>query len=148
VTGPTATPLVLDTSVLAAVARGDADIIGLIQAYDGRGQPMVIPALAVTGASLDVRSEEADDLLAGLELLEAATGGPLKGADQATRLSAVIAKTRLDVWDAHAAAIADAAICPILTLDTAKWRQPSADLDEPLHIIEIADTGEQGPTSG
>jgi hypothetical protein len=23
--------------------------------------------------------------------------------------------------------------------DAAKWRQPSADLDEPLHIIEISD---------
>ena len=37
----------------------------------------------------------------------------------------------LDPWDADAAAIADVAIYPILTLDAAKWRQPSADLDEP-----------------
>jgi hypothetical protein len=144
VTSPAVTPFVLDTSVLAAVARGDPDIIGLIQAYDSGGQPMVIPALAVAGASLDARSDEADDLLAGLELLEAATGGPLKGADQATQLSAVIARTGLDVWDAHVAAIADTAICPILTLNAAKWQQPSADLGEPLHIIEIADPGEQG----
>jgi hypothetical protein len=27
----------------------------------------------------------------------------------------------------------------------AKWRQPSADLDEPLHIIEIADPDEHEP---
>jgi hypothetical protein len=66
VTGPSATPLVLDTSVLTAVARGDPDIIGLIQAYDSCGQPVVIPALAVAGASLDVGSDEAYDLLAGL----------------------------------------------------------------------------------
>jgi predicted nucleic acid-binding protein len=139
------TPLILDTSVLIAVARGDSDIIGLIQAYDARSQPLVIPALAIAGASLDARNDEADDLLAGLELLEAAAGAPLSGAEQATRLAGVIATTGLDVWDAHAAAIADAAICPILTLNAGKWRQPSADLGEPLHIIEIADTGDQDP---
>ena len=31
---------------------------------------MVIPALAITGASLDVRSEEGDDLLGGLDLFD------------------------------------------------------------------------------
>ena len=72
----TPTPIILDTSVLTAVARGDPDIIGLIQAYDARPQPIVIPALAITGASLDTRSEEADDLLAGLELLDSVTVAP------------------------------------------------------------------------
>ena len=58
---------------------------------------MVIPVLAITAASLDVRSD---------------------------------------------AAVADAAICPILTLDAARWRQYAERLDEPLHIIEIADPDE------
>ena len=44
-----------------------------------------------------------------------------------------------------AVVIADVAICPILTLTAAKWQQPSADLNEPLHVIEIADPGEQQP---
>ena len=61
------------------------------------------------------------------------------------RLAGIIARTGLDPWDAHAAAIADVAIYPILTLDAAKWRQPSADLDEPLHIIEISDPEERDP---
>ena len=100
---------------------------------------MVMPALACAGASLDARSDEADDLLAGAELLESVTAAPLSGAEQAARLAGVIARTALDTWDAHTAAIADAAICPILTLDGAKWREPSADLDEPLHIVEITD---------
>lgn len=39
----------------------------------------------------------------------------------------------------HVAAIGDAAICPILTMNAAKWQGPSADLDQPLHIIKIAD---------
>jgi hypothetical protein len=55
-----------------------------------------------------------------------------------TGLAAVIARTGLDPWDAHAAAVADAAICPVLTLDAAKWRQYAEGVDEPLHIIEIA----------
>lgn len=140
----TAAPLVLDTSVVTAVARGDPDIIGLIQQYDARGQLLVIPALAIAGASLDARTEEADDLLGGLELLDNVTIAPLRGTEQAARLADIIARTGLDPWDAHAAAIADVAICPILTLDAARWRQPSADLDEPLHIIEIADPDNHG----
>jgi hypothetical protein len=138
-TGPAGIPLILDTSVLIAIARGDPDIIGLVQAYDSRAQPLVIPALATVGASLDARSEEADDLLAGLELLGHATAAPLRGVGQATRLADVIARTGLDPWDAHTAAVADAAVCPVLTLHPAKWHEPGAALDAPLHIIEITD---------
>jgi hypothetical protein len=85
----------------AAVARGDADIIALVQEYDARGQPIVIPALALAGASLDTRSEEGDDLLAGLELLKAVTVAPLSGAEQVARLAHLVARTGLDPWDAH-----------------------------------------------
>ncbi|HET9895906.1 MAG TPA: hypothetical protein VFQ44_13345 [Streptosporangiaceae bacterium] len=138
-TGPAPIPLILDTSVLTAIARGDSDIIGLMQAYDSRAQPLVIPALATAGASLDTRSDEADDLLAGLELLDHATPAPLRGAEQAARLAAIITRTNLDPWDAHTAAVGDASICPILTLNPGKWREPAAALDAPLHIIEISD---------
>ena len=139
----TAPPFVLDTSVVTAMARGDPDIIGLIQEYDARGQLLVVPALAIAGASVNARAEEADDLLGGLELLDNVTIAPLRSTEQAARLADIIAKTGLDPWDAHAAAIADVAIYPILTRDAAKWRQPSADLDEPLHIIEISDPDER-----
>ena len=138
-TEPARIPLILDTSVLTAIARADSDIIGLVQAYDSRRQHLVIPALATAGASLDSRSDEADDLLAGLELLNHATLAPLRGAGQATRLAAIIASTGLDPWDAHTAAVADAATCPVLTLNRAKWREPAAALDAPLQIIEISD---------
>jgi predicted nucleic acid-binding protein len=137
-------PFVLDTSVVTAVARGDPDIIGLIQEYDARGRLLVIPALAVAGASLGARSEEADDLLGGLELLGNVTIAPVRGTEQAAGLADIIARTGLDPWDAHAAAIADVAIYPILTLDAAKWRQPAAGLDEPPHIVEISDPDERG----
>lgn len=137
-----ATPYILDTSVLIAVARGDTDIMTLVQQLDAAGQPLVVPALAVTGAVLDIRSDDAEGLLAGIELMEAATVAPLAGTEQASQLAAVITRTDLDPWDAHTAAIADAAVCPILTLDAAKWQQPSTTFDDSLHIVEIADPGE------
>jgi hypothetical protein len=140
--GATSPPYVLDLSVAIAVARFDASVMTLIQGYDARGQSLVIPVLALTGASLDVRTEDADDLLEGLERLGNAEVAPLRDAEQAARLAAVIARIGLDPWDAHVAAVADASVCPILTLDAGKWRQHSGDLDEPLHIIEIADPDE------
>jgi predicted nucleic acid-binding protein len=141
-------PYVLDVSVVVAVARGDTEIMTFIQRLDGTGQSMVVPVLAITAASLDVRSEEADELLEGLELLGNAEIAPVQGAEQAAQLAAIIARTGLDPWDAHVAAVADAAVCPILTLDGGKWRQHSGDLDEPLHIIEIAEPDEPQGDSG
>ena len=145
--GAVPAPYVLDVSVVVAVARGDTEIMTFIQRLDGTGQPVVIPVLAITAASVDVRSDEADELLDGLELLGNGGIAPLKGAEQAARLAAVIARTGLDPQDAHVAAVADAAICPILTLDAAKWRQHAEDLGEPLHIIEIADP-DKAPEDG
>jgi uncharacterized protein with PIN domain len=142
--GAVPAPYVLDVSVVVAVARGDTEIMTFIQRLDASGQPMVVPVLAIAAASLDARSEEADELLDGLELLGNVEVAPLKGSEQAARLAAVIARTGLDPWHAHVASIADASVCPILTLDGAKWRQHETDLDERLHIVEIADPDENG----
>jgi predicted nucleic acid-binding protein len=132
-------PLVLDTSVLIEIARGDIGLMALIQGYDADGQAMVMPALTVAAAYLDTRSEDAANLLGGLELLARITVAPLSGVDQALELADVIARTDLDPWDAHVAATADAASCPILTLNSGKWRELSARLDDALPVIEIAD---------
>jgi predicted nucleic acid-binding protein len=132
-------PLILDASVLIEAARGDAGVMTLIQGYDADGQPLIIPVLAVTAASIDSRSEDAEAILHGLERLENAMAAPVRDAEQAVRLADVIARTGLDPWDAHVAAVADAAICPIVTLDAAKWREHAGDLDERLHFVEIAD---------
>jgi len=138
-TGHIPTPLILDITVLSDLARGDADTIRLIQGYDARGQPMVVPTLAITWALLDAYTADAVDAIRGLTRLTEVTVAPLKDAKQASSLAMVIATTGLDAGDAHVAAVADAAICPILTREAARWQQPSAALDNPLHIIEIAD---------
>jgi predicted nucleic acid-binding protein len=139
---PVPAPWVLDVSVLVVVARGNAAIMTLVQVLDARGRPLIIPALAVTGASLDMPGEDAAELLEDLERLESALVAPLRDAEQAIRLAVVIARTGLDPWDAHVAAIADASVCPILTLDGAKWREHEEDLDDRLHFIEIDDPGQ------
>jgi predicted nucleic acid-binding protein len=140
--GAAPAPYVLDASTLTAVARGDAGVMSLVQALDGQGRPLVIPVLAVAAASLDVRSDDADELLEGLERLENALAAPVQDAEQAVRLAAIIARTALDTYDAHVAAVADASVCPILTLDAPKWREHARDLEEPLHFIEIAEPGQ------
>ena len=138
----TPTPYIIDTGILIEIARGDLGLITLMQTFDSRDQPLVVPTLALAGASLDVRSDEADDLLAGLDLLDAVTVAPLAGPEQAANLADVISRTGLPPWEAHVAAVADASVCPILTLDRSAWEGPARALDEPLHIIQIADPGE------
>ncbi len=132
-------PLVLDASVLIEAARGDFGIMTLLQGYNADAVPLVIPVLATVAASLDTRSDDAEAILHGLERLGNAMAAPVLDAEQAVRLADVIARTGLDPWDAHVAAVADASVCPILTLDAAKWREHAGDLDERLHFVEIAD---------
>ena len=140
--GATPTPCVLDVSVLVAIARADAEVTRLVITLDGRRQPLVVPVLAITAASLDTRTEDGDVALLGLERLENTIIAPVRDAGQAASLAAVIVKTGLEAYDAHVAAVADASVCPILTMDAPKWREHARDLDEPLHIIEIAEPGE------
>jgi predicted nucleic acid-binding protein len=132
-------PLVLDTSVIVAIARSDAQITSLILSYDEAGQPMVIPVLAMTAAAIDMHTDSTALVLRGLQKQGKVMIAPLQGADQAAALADIIAKTGLDHGDAQVAAVALAGTYPILTLDAAKWQQCAADLDEHLHIVEIAD---------
>jgi hypothetical protein len=139
--GPTPIPYALDVSVVTALTRGDAGVTALILGYDAARQPLVIPVLVMTAALLDLGGSQARDVLEGLGRLDMVLVAPLTSLDQAARLAVVITRTSLDPGEAHAASVADASICPILTLNGAKWRQHAGDLDETLHIIEIADPG-------
>jgi hypothetical protein len=77
-----------------------------IQGLDASGQPLVIPALAIAGASLDLRSDDTEAILHGLERLGSVMIAPLRDAEQAVRLATVTARTGLDPWAAHVAAVA------------------------------------------
>ncbi|GAA0986451.1 hypothetical protein GCM10009555_063940 [Acrocarpospora macrocephala] len=134
------TPLILDTSVMEDIARGDAGLIELVQRYDSLGQNLIAPSLAIAGVATALHGiQEAQDLLAGMARMDAVTVAQLHGVEQAFALVRVMNRTGLDPWDGHVAAIADASICPILTINPAKWSGPSRALDDPLHIIEITD---------
>ncbi|WP_061288805.1 hypothetical protein [Herbidospora cretacea] len=134
------TPLILDLSVLDEVARGETELITLLQRSDDRGQPLVVPALALAGVGTTLHhSADAEDLLAGVANLDVVTVAPLQNVEQAFILARVIAATGLDPWDAHVAAIADASVCPILTVNAEKWKGPSRALENPLHVIEITE---------
>ena len=84
--GATPAPYVLDVSVLTAITRGDYGIMTFIQGLDASGQPLVIPALAIAGASLDLRSDDTEAILHGLERLGSAMIAPLRDAEQAVQL--------------------------------------------------------------
>ncbi|GAA4600023.1 hypothetical protein GCM10023194_81080 [Planotetraspora phitsanulokensis] len=135
----TPTPVIIDTTVLHEIVRGEVGVISLIQGFDADGQPMVVSALAITAALMDARNEEAADAMHGLAAMENVTVAPLKDAEQAENLALVAVVTGLDVVEAHTAAIADVSVCPILTLNAARWEEPSAALEERLFTIEIAE---------
>lgn len=140
--GAVPAPLILDFSVVAAIARGNPAVMSLIQVFDAGGQPLVVPVLAIVAALTAVPGEDAEALLHGLELLGNTATAPLADADQAAQLAAVIAATGLDPADAHVAAVADLLVGPILTLTGDKWRQHAAGVGEQLYFIEIFDPGE------
>jgi hypothetical protein len=136
---PIPPPYVLDLSILTEVARGDAGVTGLLLILDGRGQPLVLPVLAVLQASLDARTADADRALRGVGRLEHAEFAPLRDAVQAAGLASVISRTGLDQADGHVAYVADVSVCRILTMDAAKWREHAEKLDKPLHFVEYAE---------
>ncbi len=135
-------PYVLDDLTLTEVARGDADLIRLILSFDAAGQALVVPVLAAAAAYRDNPGPDAADSLRGIPELDHAMSAPVGDIAQAIRLIEIAEKTGLDVCAAQVAAVADASVCPILTVDADRWRRASASLSDPLHVIEIADPGE------
>lgn len=138
-TGAVSPPYVLDVGVLTAIARGDAEVTGFVLGHDARHGVNILPALAVAAASLDARPFDADKALRGLGQLANAVFAPVQGTGQALMLAAVAARTGLDAWHAHVAAVATASGCATVTLDAATWREHAGELDPPIRIIEIAD---------
>jgi predicted nucleic acid-binding protein len=137
-------PLILDTGVLIAIARGDAGLTGLLMDYDAAGQPLIIPPLGVVAALTDMRTADAARALRGLEQLENVQTAVLASVSDAAIIAYVIGHTEMEPADAQAAAVALTEAGRILTFDAAKWRLHVADLDQQLFIVEIADPEDAG----
>lgn len=136
---PLPAPYILDLSVLIAYARFDIQIAELVQILDARQQPLVVPALTLAGALEDVATPTAKNLFDGLVLMGSVQVAPLNTVDHAAILAEAVSVTGLDVWDAHTAAVANRSVCPILTVDVAKWRPAVGAFEHPLHVVEIED---------
>ncbi|MEV4113416.1 hypothetical protein [Nonomuraea sp. NPDC049695] len=132
-------PLILDTGVLAELARGDLNLMEMVARWDEQGQPMVVSVVAIASAARDSGSKDATDLLLGIATMERITVAGLREPEHGITLASVLGRTGLDWGDAHVAALADASVCPILTLDGSHWTQAARAFDEPLHVIEISD---------
>ncbi|WP_214103926.1 hypothetical protein [Acrocarpospora catenulata] len=131
-------PLILDTGMLSELARGDLDLMELVARLDEQGQPMVVSTLAVTGATLFAGKVNAD-LLLGICTMDSVTVAGTTTPEHGLALAEAINRTGLEPWDAHVAALADASICPVFTLDRARWEHPARAFDDPLYIIEITE---------
>lgn len=132
-------PLILDTGILIELARGDSNLMEMVARFDAEGQPMVLSVLALSAASVDAGSKDSADLLLGIATMQQITVAGLREPDHGVALASAITCTGLDWGDAHVAAIADASVCPVLTLNKHHWEQAAHCFDHPLHIIEIAD---------
>jgi hypothetical protein len=132
-------PLILDTGVLTELARGDSELLEMVAQFDAEGQPMVMSVLAIAGASLDCGgAKDTTDLLLGIATMRQITVAGAREPEHGTALASVLQRTDLEWGDAHVAAIADASVCPVLTLSGSHWDKAAHAFDEPLHIIEIA----------
>ncbi|MFC5815617.1 hypothetical protein [Nonomuraea harbinensis] len=134
-------PLILDTGILIELARGDSNLMEMVARFDAEGQPMVLSVLAVSGASVDSGSKDAADLLLGIATMQQITVAGLREPDHGIALASAITRTGLDWGDAHVAAIADASVCPVLTLDKNHWERAVHAFEQSLHVIEIAGPG-------
>ncbi|GII76761.1 hypothetical protein Sru01_17430 [Sphaerisporangium rufum] len=132
---------ILDAGVLMEVARGDAGVIHLLQGMDAAGIGLVVPALAVTGAALDIGArDEQMALIRGVARLESAALAGVVTFDDATDLAhgRRAARSLEELWDVQAALQAVMRGCPVLTTDHARWKEASREV-RGLNVVEIAE---------
>ncbi|GIH80982.1 hypothetical protein [Planobispora longispora] len=133
---------VLDAMVLTEVARGDSDTIILLQQLDAEKITLIVPALAVTGAAVDVGcvDEQLATVRGVCRLNSAKFVGPATFDD-----SADLAQLRLEIeslgelWDVHTAVQAILHGCPILTTDYGRWKDAVLEARGALSVVEVTD---------
>ncbi|WP_433253115.1 hypothetical protein ACQPYK_09095 [Streptosporangium sp. CA-135522] len=132
-------------SVLTECARGDVGIINLIQRFDADGKPLIIPAMTVTGATVELGGNQ-DQLavISGLCRLDSASVPAVNDFKDGVEIGQVLVEVEACVtsWDAHAVTEALLHRCPILTADYARWKDVIQDLPGGPTVVEIADLGD------
>ncbi len=138
---PNDSAFILDVTVLAECARGDAALIGMVQQFDADRVTLVIPALAVTGAIIDAGgTDEHAALIRGICRLDAARLAGITDFDDAGELARLRRDTGLEhLWDAQTAELALRRRGPLLTLDLHRWKQTVHETSGDLVVIEVAD---------
>ncbi|WP_344865829.1 hypothetical protein [Planomonospora alba] len=133
---------VLDVTVLADCARGDAGLIGMIQQFDADSVTLIVPALAVTGAAADVGgSPDKVAVIRGICRLASARLAGLVEFDDASELARIrLTATSLEhLWDVQTAETALNRRTPILTLDHHRWKETVREVSGDLTVVEVSD---------
>lgn len=145
--GHTPTPLILDSTILDELARGDLRVVEHILGRDAVGQPMVLSTLSITRTLTESNTEAAKEAMTGLAKMKEVLVAPLADAKQAVALAETARETGLGLDEAHVALIAHASVCPILTLDAKRWTEPSHAMPQRLHTLEICDPDDPGDSA-
>jgi hypothetical protein len=131
---------VLDVTVLADCARGDAELIGMIQQFDADHVTLVVPALAATAAVIDVGgAHEQVAVIRGICRLSSAQLAGIVVCDDAEELARMrLANQSLKhLWDVQTAEAALSRRIPILTLDNGRWKDVLSE--QHLDVVEVSD---------
>ncbi|MFC0862322.1 hypothetical protein ACFHYQ_08435 [Sphaerimonospora cavernae] len=139
---PADNAFVLDAAFLKEAARGDIDIINMIQQFDAERVALVIPALAATAAAIDVGgTPERVAVLRGICRLDSARFAGLVDFDDTTELARMrLAVEALpDLWDVQAAEQAIMRSCPVLTVNYGLWKSAVHEASGELTVVEVAE---------
>ncbi|MFI7637815.1 hypothetical protein [Nonomuraea sp. NPDC049400] len=132
---------VLDAALLAEVGRGDNDVIALLQQLDAANISIIVPALAVTGATVEtVATNEQLAVIRGVGRLDSTTFAALVAFDDVTDLARMRLEVRSpeELWDVQTALHAVLRNCPILTTDAKRWQATLDEMAGQLLVVEVS----------
>ncbi|SDL75479.1 hypothetical protein SAMN05421874_128104 [Nonomuraea maritima] len=134
---------VLDALLLAEVSRGDPDVIALLQELDASQIPMIVPALAITGATVETAAT-ADQLavMRGVGRLGSTRLAALSVFDDSVDLAHMRKEMEGDLWDVQTALQAVLRGCPILTVDGTHWETTARALWGHLVVVQVSQLDE------
>ena len=136
------TGYVIDDSVLVALAQGNNDAANVIASLDAAETRMAVPAVTLATAQAELSPDQIAILNGVVENLEHLRLDQLADVQHATELSRTLywfANPRTDISAAHAATVAKRFDWWILTLDTQRWDQVTAELPWRVDLVTLDD---------